>query len=162
MRLKMIRLILLSVMVLCSPVLKAQEQFDKSAFYDSMAKDDVTKIDEQLKLVKLSSSADKTAFEGTLLMKKAALVKGASSKLKLFKEGHKKLEDAISKDNLNPEFHFLRLMIQEHAPGFLGYKNDLQKDSDLIKKSFGDLPEVVKHAISDYSKKSKILDPSDF
>ena len=85
-----------------------------------------------------------------------------SNKLNIFKEGHRKLEAVIKKDNMNAELRFLRLIIQENAPGILGYKSDLKQDSELIKKSFTDLPQVVQQAIIDYSKKSKILNPSDF
>jgi hypothetical protein len=142
--------------------LKAQEQFDKSAFYAAMAADDINKVDEQLKAVEASSLSAKDAYSGALLMKKAGLAKGAGNKLNIFKEGHKKLEDAIEKNKPNIEFRFLRLMIQEHAPGILGYKSDIKTDGQLIKKSYKELPETVQKAIVDYSKKSKILNPSDF
>ena len=95
-------------------------------------------------------------------MRKAGLAKGASNKLSLFKSGHKKLEESIKKNNSNAEFRFLRLIIQEHAPGILGYKNDMQQDVDYIKKSYKDLPQAVQQAISNYSKQSKILNPADF
>jgi hypothetical protein len=95
-------------------------------------------------------------------MRKAGLVKGASNKLSVFKSGHTQLEDAIKKDNSNAEYRFLRLIIQENAPGILGYKSDMKQDGDYIKKSYKDLPQPVKHAISNYSKQSKTLKPADF
>jgi len=160
--LKKLSLVLLTNFLFFAGTLKAQEQIDKSAFYASMADDDINKIDMQLKLIDASPITEKNAYSGALLMKKAGLLKGAGNKLNIFKQGHKKLEAAITKNNTNTEFHFLRLMIQENAPKILGYKNDMQKDSDLIKKSYKDLPQVVRHAIADYSKKSKLLKPQDF
>ena len=140
----------------------AQQPFDKSAFYACMATDDINSIDAQLKIVDASTMPEKDAYSGTLLMKKAGLAKKGSNKLSLFKAGHKKLEASIIKSNSNAEFRFLRLMIQEHAPGILGYKNDTQNDSEYIKQKFKDLPPVVQHAVIDYSKKSKIFNPADF
>lgn len=90
-------------------------------------------------------------------MKKAGLVKNVKSKLKLFKEGHHKLEEAIEKDNSNIEYRFLRLIIQENAPDILNYNKDIKKDSAFIKENYKNLPVVVRDAIEDYSKKSKVL-----
>ena len=112
--LKKLSLILSSTFLLFAGAVKAQDQIDRSAFYASMAADDINKINEQLKLVDASSASEKDAYSGALLMKKAAFVKGPGNKLSVFKEGHKKLEAAITKNNANTEFRiFLRLMIQE-------------------------------------------------
>ena len=67
------------------------------------------------------------------------------------------LEGAIKKNPDNAEFRFLRLMVQEYAPGILGYKNDTEKDSEYIRKSYKSLPGEVQQAIANYSKKSKLL-----
>ena len=67
------------------------------------------------------------------------------------------LEAAIKQDPDNAEFRFLRLIVQEHAPGALGYKTDIEKDSEMIRKYYKSLPEEVQHTIEDYSKKSKFL-----
>ena len=67
------------------------------------------------------------------------------------------LEAAIRQNPDNPEFRFLRLIVQEHAPGILGYKNDLQKDSEIIQKSFKTLPEDLQQIMRNYSKKSRFL-----
>ena len=52
-------------------------------------------------------------------------------------------------------------MIQEHAPGILGYKKELEKDKLYIKNNFKKLQPVVQQAALDYSKESKILKPGD-
>jgi len=145
-----------------SNVSSAQQSFDKASFFESMQSEDINNINEQLKIVEASSMPEKNAYLGALLMKKAGLSKGASNKLNLFKSGHKKLEESIKKNSSNAELRFLRLMVQEHAPGILGYKNDMQEDSEYIKKAYKDLPQVLQQAISDYSKQSKILKPADF
>ncbi|HTB24177.1 MAG TPA: hypothetical protein VK711_02345, partial [Puia sp.] len=78
-------------------------------------------------------------------------------KLRLFKSGRKLLEAAIINYPENAEFRFLRLIIQEHAPGVLGYKNDLEKDSEFIQKSYKSLPDELQQIMVSYSKKSKFL-----
>jgi hypothetical protein len=134
-------------------------RFDKSAFYNAMASDKLEAINTQLTILRGISINEKEAYEGALLMKKAGLVNKAKEKLSLFKTGRLKLETAIKKDTLNIEFYFLRLIIQEHAPKAVEYRSDLENDSELIRSNYKNLPDVVKQAIKDYSKKSKVLKP---
>ena len=157
--------LLLAAVFFTSIFSHAQEnssQFNRKDLYAAMASSNAGNVDNQLNLLKNTAIKEKPAYEGALTMKKAGLVKGASKKLKLFKEGYKKLEAAISKDKDNGEFRFLRLMIQEHAPGILNYKDDLDKDSAYIRQSFKKLPADVQQAITDYSKTSKVLRSEDF
>ena len=140
----------------------AQQSFDKASFFASMQFGDLNDIDAHLKIVEGSVFPYKNAYYGALLMKKAGLVEGASNKLRFFKSGRKKLEASIEKNPKNTELRFLRLMVQEHAPGILGYKNNEQHDAEYIKKYFKDLPLTVQQAVSNYSKQSKILKPEDF
>ena len=135
----------------------AESAFDRTAFYKAMAMDQIELVNDQLNALKNSSVKEKEAFEGALTMKKAGLSGAAARKLSLFKSGHKKLEAAIIKDTSNIEFRFLRLMIQEHAPGMLGYKKELNRDSEYIRRYYKTLPRSVQQAIRDYNKKSKVL-----
>lgn len=144
------------------PAQESAAKFNRKELFAAMASPDVANVDNQLNALKDTDVKGKSAYEGALTMKKAGLVKGANKKLKLFKEGHKKLEAAITKDKENGELRFLRLMIQEHAPGILGYKDDLDKDSAYIRQSFKKLPVDVQQAITSYSKTSKVLRPEDF
>ncbi len=150
------------LLLLSSSRLPGQEDgFKKSIFYSAMAGSKEDAVNKQLDLLKTSTISEKQAYEGALLMKKAGIVGGAKKKLDLFKEGHKKLEAVLQKDSSNVEYRFLRLMIQEHAPGILGYKKDLEQDKLYIKNNFKKLPPVVQEAARDYSKASKILKPGD-
>lgn len=133
--------------------------FDKSAFYNAMASDNMDAINNQLAVIKASAVNEKDAYEGALLMKKAGLVSKAKEKLSLFKAGRLKLEAAIKKDRENAEFSFLRLIIQEHAPKLVDYSGNIQSDIAAIRSNFKTLPQVVQQAINDYSKKSKVLKP---
>jgi len=130
--------------------------FDKAAFYNAMAADDLEVVNTQLNLVRSASAAEKEAYEGALLMKKAGMVGKPKEKLSLFKAGRLKLEAAIKKGG-NAEFNFLRLIIQEHAPKAVDYRGDIDKDVAAIRSNYKTLPQVVQQAISDYSKKSRVL-----
>jgi hypothetical protein len=131
---------------------------NRTQFYKAMQGEDKALVNDQLTELKLVTPKNmQDAFMGTLIMKKAGLGGNPVAKLHLFKEGHKLLESAILQEPNNAEFRFLRLMIQENAPGILGYKDDEEKDSEFVRKSYKSLPEEVQRAIADYNKKSKVL-----
>jgi len=137
-------------------------KFDKAAFYAVIKTGTADDIDTELGLVTSSTVSEKEGYEGLLLMRKAGLVGRPAEKLKLFKEGRIKLETALLNDPGNTEYHFLRLIIEEHAPKIVKYHNDLETDKQLIIKAYKNLPPVVQQAITDYSKSSKILQTQDF
>jgi hypothetical protein len=139
-----------------------QQIFEKSSFYKVMASGNLENINVQLSIVTAASIPEKEAYRGALLMRKAGLLKKAADKLKFFKAGYIQLESALKKDSTNGEYHFLRLTIQEHAPGTVMYFKDLEKDRLYIQNTFKKLSPVVQKAIFDYSKNSKILRPEDF
>ena len=138
------------------------QNFDKAVFYQVMKSGGIDEIDGQLSILSTSVIKEKEAYEGALLMRKAGVVKKAKEKLSLFKSGRIKLETAIHLDNDNVEYHFLRLMIQEHAPKITKYHSQIKEDSQYIRENFKELPEVVQKVVIDYSKTSKILKPGDF
>src|SRR6516225_6217726 len=115
--------------------------FNKARFYKAMESSNKDLINKELDQLKDLDFPNKDAYIGALSMVKASFPASPSRKLNLFKSGHKKLEAAIKKDSLNAELRFLRLMIHENAPGMLGYKSDIEKDSAYIRKSFKTLPE---------------------
>ncbi|MEP7165096.1 MAG: hypothetical protein ABI741_10385 [Ferruginibacter sp.] len=136
---------------------RAGQGFDRSVFYAAMSSDKIEEINAQLIIIKGSSVAEKEAYEGALLMKKAGLAGTAKEKLSLFKSGRSKLESSISKDANNTEYRFLRVIIQEHAPKIVKYRSQLEEDSRLIQTNFKSLPLFLQQVINDYSKKSKVL-----
>ena len=160
---RMIRTFLTTLLVALNSFAFGQgTQIDRTGFYDAMGSDKLELVINQQQLIESSVIINREAFEGALMMKKAALVGNPSQKLSLFRSGHKLLDAAIKRDSSNAEFRFLRLMIQEHAPGMLKYKGDIENDSSLVKKGFNQLHPSTRKAIIEYSKKSKILKPGDF
>lgn len=139
-----------------------QPDFDRAIFYNILRANNVDEIDKELLVIDASSIDEKEAYKGTLLMKKAGLVKKPKEKLRLFKEGRIKLETELCSYSNNTEYHFLRLVIQEHAPKVTKYRAQLKEDADYIKKNYKNLLPAVQHAVIDYSKTSIILHSSDF
>lgn len=57
------------------------------------------------------------------------------SKLHTFKEGKKNIEHALEKEPYNIELRFIRLSVQKNAPSFLGYKSNIDEDTEFIKQN---------------------------
>ena len=131
--------------------------FDRTIFYKVMKSGNAEEIDEQIRIVRNSLISEKDAYEGTLLMKRSDLVAKAKDKLSMFKSGRSKLELSISKDSDNTEYRFLRLIIQEHAPRVVKYRDEMEEDSRLIQTNFNSLSQFLQQLIIDYSKNSRVL-----
>ena len=58
-----------------------------------------------------------------------------TSKLSYFNKGKAELEKAIKLEPNNPEFRYLRLLIQLNAPFFLDYSSDINNDINLFTKN---------------------------
>ncbi|HMK27763.1 MAG TPA: hypothetical protein VK483_17150 [Chitinophagaceae bacterium] len=133
------------------------KSFDKATFYKILKSGKAEEIDAQINLVKGSPINEKEAYEGALLMKRSDLFAKAKDKLNMFKSGRSKLESSIAKNSDNTEYRFLRLIIQEHAPKIVKYRNELEKDSKWIRSKFNSLSTFLQQLIIDYSKESKVL-----
>jgi hypothetical protein len=131
--------------------------FDKGGYYTVMASGNLTAVDSMLSLLRKVGFKEKEGYEGALLMRKAGLLRRPREKLGVFRSGAQQLETALAKDSSNGEYHFLRLIIQENAPGIVHYNKEVEKDSQFVYRSFKLLSPVVQKAILDYSKHSKKL-----
>ncbi|HEV2480216.1 MAG TPA: hypothetical protein VGS79_11125 [Puia sp.] len=136
---------------------QSQQTFDKSGYYRVMASGDLAAIDSELVVLNHTMPREREGYEGALQMRKAGLLRRPKEKLAIFRSGATKLETAMAKDTGNGEYHFLRLIIQEHAPAVVHYHNDEEKDSQFIYRAFKTLPPTVQKAILDYCPHSKLL-----
>nr|AUN35607.1 hypothetical protein [uncultured bacterium] len=141
---------------------KCQQGFDKAAYYKILENASIDAVEKQIKLIEAATGINKDAYIGALLMKKAGIVKGPSKKLNVFKDGNKRLEAAIKADQQNAEWRFLRLIIQEHAPKILGYRDDIKNDAAFVHMNFKKLSPEVQTAVLDYRKHSNTLQPLNF
>jgi hypothetical protein len=133
------------------------KSFDRPTFYKILKSGKAEEIEAQINIIKGSSIIEKEAYEGTLLMKRSGLFAKAKDKLNTFKSGRSKLESSIAKESNNTEYRFLRLIIQEHAPKIVKYRNELEKDSKWIRSNYNNLSPFLQQLIIDYSKESKVL-----
>lgn len=151
-----ISLLVISVLVI-SMAGRPRQVFDKGDYYAALASGRIAAIDSELTVLNVALPKEKEAYEGALLMRKAGLLSRAREKLRVFRSGAVKLETALARDSSNGEYHFLRLIIQEHAPAVVHYNKDMEKDSRQIYHSYRNLSAAVKKAIIDYSKHSNHL-----
>lgn len=133
------------------------QEFDKVAFYQLMENGSREAIDQEIRKIGAIPGINKDAYVGGLLMKKAGIIKGAMKKLNVFKDGHEKLEAAIGREKQNAEWRFLRLMIQEHAPKILNYRDNIKEDAAMIQANFKQLPPEVQSAVLNYRKQPGVL-----
>jgi len=111
----------------------AQDLAAERELYPLAHKDEQTAAE----LLKLTADADtavptQTAYRGAALMIAAQFASGISGKLKLFNEGKDLMVKVVEAAPESVEVRFLRMTVQENAPGFLLYKGDLQQDKDFI------------------------------
>jgi hypothetical protein len=138
------------------------QQFDKTSYYQILKTGSITETNNEISLIDALSLKNKDAFIGALMMKKAGLLKVPKEKLDNFKKGAKKLETVLRSDTSNVEYHFLRLIIQEHAPKIVKYNKNISEDAAFIKKNYKELSSDVQKILIDYSQSSKALKPQDF
>jgi hypothetical protein len=151
------KLFYLVLVVLC-----ASFNQDQGGFYKALSSNSESRIEQELiTLGKLKQSSQHLAFEGALLMKKASFEKSVNNKVKLFKKGARLLETEIESNSSSVEFRFIRLAVQEHAPGVLKYNKKLQEDKTAVIQGFSKLGSALKAVILDYSKTSKVLKETD-
>ncbi|NIJ54907.1 hypothetical protein [Dyadobacter arcticus] len=137
-------------------------QADKNAFYKAFSSGEEATINKVLASLESEEATSRVnAYKGALTMKKAGFVKGVGGKLKTFKNGVHLLDDEIKSNPTNAEFRFLRLTIQENAPGILKYNKELNEDRQAIVKGYSQLDRKLKSVITDYAKDSKILKEAD-
>lgn len=93
-------------------------------------------------------------YKGAVMAEMAKHSKDASQKLKFFKEGRKKLDQAILNDIENIELRFLRLSIQLHTPDVLHYNGDIANDEKFIQENLDKIKnQELKKSIAEFMAK---------
>lgn len=152
-------LIAVFCILFCSPF---SFGMSRETFYKAFSSESLAEINETIQLLKTEKQTSKcNAYQAALLMKKASLVPTPIEKLNNFKKGAHSLEKEINEDKNNTEFRFLRLVIQEKAPAFLGYNKNIKEDKTKIIQNFSQLDPFLQGYIKGYCEKSKVLKISD-
>ncbi|TLV02326.1 hypothetical protein [Dyadobacter luticola] len=155
------RIALIGILSLITACTFSWAQTDKGV-YKALSSSDEQTIEKALAELEGEKVSSKTnAYKGVLTMKKAGFVNGVGGKLKTFKKGVRLLEDEITANPANVEYRFLRLTIQEHAPGILNYNKQLDEDKEAVVAGYGKMNPGLKNYIADYAKDSKVLKEAD-
>jgi len=80
-----------------------------------------------------ANTSIKLAYLGAFETIWANHVSNPIAKLRTFKKGKMKIEEAVKKDKDNVEIRFIRLSIQKNAPGILGYRSNIKEDELFLK-----------------------------
>lgn len=128
---------------------------DRAKIYSLFDSGSLAEINAAIDKLEVEKTSLSNAYRGTLMMKKAHLLKAPGQKLNAFKKGSKILENEIKNNGENAEFRFLRLIIQENAPRILNYNKEIDNDRAVILHAFQKLDQDLKSEIRNYSKKSK-------
>lgn len=98
------------------------------------------------------------AYHGAYYMLWAKYLNSPLSKLNNFKKGKNLMDKAVKANYGNPEIHFLRLTIQQHAPDIVKYKGNIREDVNQILKKWRAIPSgALKDNIRAYLHSSKLL-----
>lgn len=155
-------LFVLMTLVVCSGFIVLPTEVGKTEFYKAFSGDSPEAMDKVLEKLDANGNDPKTqAYEGALLMKKAAFAKGVKAKVTTFKKGAKLLEKQIDAAPANVEYRFLRLCVQEHAPAILGYNEDITEDKKIVLEHFAKMDAELKAIVKDYAATSKEIKLSD-
>lgn len=105
----------------------------------------------QLQEVNEDSSAIKIGFKGMSYLLQAKHVMNPFTKFSYFNEGTGLIDASIAKDSTNIELRFFRLSVQENAPRFLGYYEEIETDKTMIQNKLPEEQDLdLKNKITNY------------
>lgn len=74
------------------------------------------------------------AYVVSVSMKQAEYSHNPYNKLQVFNTNKKVLQRLISQNGSNVHLRYVRLVVQENAPGILGYNDHIEEDKSFLKK----------------------------
>ena len=99
------------------------------------------------------------AYKGAVKTLMADFAKKVKEKKVYFKEGVELIETAFKAEPNNIEIRYLRLTIQEHAPKFLKYHDNISEDKAFIQKNYTSISsKELKAVIREFILESKSFD----
>lgn len=107
-----------------TPVEQAREQFPEI--------ESLEQVEYFIDLLKEDISAEAIGYTAAMVFMKSRFVKSPFTKLKFFNQGKEILDSNIEKNPLNVEIRYIRYLMQKQIPAFLGYKNNLEEDFNII------------------------------
>jgi hypothetical protein len=151
---------------ICTILLFANLQFatiDTKEFYKVFSNGNLFEITKTIQNLQNSKQTPQSiAYIGALYMKQAGFENNPSKKLDYFRQGSKILDSEISSNPNNAEFRFIRIVIQENAPFFLGYNSQISDDTKILIQHFKQLDPFLQDYIKQYSHRSQAFSIKDF
>lgn len=99
------------------------------------------------------------AYKGAVKTLMADFAKKVKEKKVYFKEGVELIETALKTEPNNIEIRYLRLTIQEHAPKFLKYHDNISEDKRIILNNYPSISsKELKAVIQEFILKSGSFD----
>jgi len=130
----------------------------RSSFYDALHHGNLEALNNQLTYTaKVKDNNLRNGYEGAVCCRIAGMESTPLKKLETFKKGAGLLEEAIKQEPEKAELRFLRLIIQEHAPGILGYNENIKDDCLHIRQEYPHMDAELKVIVKDYDLNSENL-----
>jgi len=102
-----------------------------------------------------SNSVSVKAYVIAAKMKQAEHTINPIKKIQIFKRYKNQLNQLIKSNPTNVHARYMRLVIQEKAPGFFGYNNFIKKDKQYLQKYFSS--DAKQNYLEQYIKKNTSL-----
>ncbi len=148
------RLILLFIFIVSATAAIANPDITelRELYYKAaMSKKSWKQLSKLLSPVDTKSPAVLVCYRGVSDMMEAKYLVSPWSKLKSFRSGKRLIEEAVRRDNKNPEIRFLRYSVQTNLPSFLDYKDDIASDRLFLIANVGKIKDkVLKNNIIQY------------
>ena len=87
---------------------------------------------------KSETSPSKKAYVIAIEMKQAEHAFSPMTKIRIFSKSKSKLENLIKSNGSNIHAKYVRVLIQDKTPSFLGYNDDIMKDKVFLKNKIAD------------------------
>lgn len=95
-----------------------------------------SQLDAELSSITSENNSVLLAYRGAVKTLKAKFAKKVKEKKEYFKEGAELIESAMAMDANNIEIRYIRLTVQENAPKFLKYHDNILEDKQHILKEY--------------------------
>lgn len=94
--------------------------------------DNLEQAEHYIKLLQVDQSVEARGYSAVMILMKSRYVTFPFTKLKYFKIGKKKLNKVIDENPDNIEMRYIRFLMQQEIPKFLGYNKNIEEDFNKI------------------------------
>ncbi len=133
-------------------LMHVRKDFNKGVKDESLCKKHYEQLDRHAK------SPVEKGYEAAFHMFMAKHTGNPIKKMSYFRGGKNLLESQIKTSPNEVELRFIRLCIQYHIPGYLGYKSNIKEDKEFLISNLYKLPDSnIKEILFNYLKGANIF-----